>query len=157
MIVVWLTTCVFSLASALLPFLPIEVYIVGAGAKYSDGVPTAIWLGFAAGVGATIGKVIVYQLAHRGSRSQWMQRKLAKPKAAAAYARWTTRMQGRPWYAAAIMFVAASAGVPPLLAMAAVAGFLRMPMWVFVPTVLVGRTIRFALLFMGVDVIHWLV
>ena len=60
-------------------------------------------------------------------------------------------MQGRPVYAAAIMFLAASAGIPPLLAMAAVAGLLKMPMWAFIPTVFVGRTIRFTALFLGVD------
>ena len=154
MILVWLTTCVFSLASALLPFLPMEVYILGAGAKYAHGTWSAIWLGFAAGVGATFGKIIWYELALHGSRLSWVQKKLSKPKIAAAYERWTDRMQGRPWYAAAIMFIAASVGIPPLLAMAAVAGFLEMPMWVFIPTVVVGRTIRFALLFMGVDVLH---
>lgn len=156
MIWLWLTTAVFSLASALLPFLPMEVYIVGAGSA-DGGTARAIWLGFAAGVGATIGKIIWYQLALRGSELAWVRKKLEQPKVAEAYARWTTRMQGRPWYAAAIMFVAASVGIPPLLAMAAVAGFLRMPLWVFIPTVLLGRTIRFALLFMGVDVIHWLI
>jgi membrane protein YqaA with SNARE-associated domain len=157
MILVWLTTCLFSLASALLPFLPMEVYILGAGAKYGDSTAHAIELGIAAGIGATFGKIIVYQLALHGSRVAWVQRKLAKPKVAAAYERWTTRMQGRPWYAAAIMFIAASVGIPPLLAMAAVAGFLKMPMWVFIPTVVVGRSIRFALLFMGVDVLHVLI
>ena len=45
----------------------------------------------------------------------------------------------------------ASVGIPPLLAMAAVAGVLKMPMWVFVPTVLVGRSLRFGLLFLGAD------
>lgn len=157
MILVWLTTCVFSLASALLPFLPIEVYILGAGAKYSGSVSNAIWLGIAAGVGATFGKIIVYQLALHGSRTKWIQRQLAKPKVAEAYERWSARMQGRPLYAAAVIFVAASVGIPPLFAMAAVAGFLKMPMWAFIPTVLVGRSIRFGLLFMGVDVLHYLV
>jgi membrane protein YqaA with SNARE-associated domain len=36
--------------------------------------------------------------------------------------------------------------------MGAVAGALRMPLWLFVPTVLVGRCVRFALLFLGVDI-----
>jgi membrane protein YqaA with SNARE-associated domain len=60
-------------------------------------------------------------------------------------------MEGRPVYAGAVMFVAASVGIPPLLVMAAVAGMLKMPMWVFLPTVFVGRSIRFGLLFLGVD------
>ncbi|MCL2543098.1 MAG: hypothetical protein FWE71_11670 [Nocardioidaceae bacterium] len=156
MIWLWLGTAVFSLASALLPFLPMEAYILGAGAT-NGGTAKEISLGIAAGIGATCGKIIWYELALHGSQLAWVQKKMSKPKVAAAYERWTARMQGRPWYAAAIMFVAASVGLPPLLAMAAVAGFLKMPMWVFIPTVLVGRSIRFALLFMGVGGVHGLI
>lgn len=157
MIAVWLTTCVFSLASALLPFLPMEVYILGAGAKYGHSLGDAFSLGIAAGVGATFGKIIIYHVALHGSRTKWIQSQLERPRMAAAYERWLDRMQGRPWYDIAIMFVAACVGIPPLLAMAAVAGFLKMPMWGFIPTVLVGRSIRFGLLFMGVDVLHYLI
>lgn len=148
--ILWLTTFAFSIASALLPFLPIEVYILGAGAAEA-GTATAISLGIAAGAGATIGKIIWYELARRGAESAWAQKKLSQPKVKASYEKWVARMHGRPWYAAGIMFVAASAGVPPLLAMAAVGGLLKMPMWVFVPTVFLGRSLRFSLLFLGVD------
>ncbi|NYJ00836.1 membrane protein YqaA with SNARE-associated domain [Nocardioides thalensis] len=148
--ILWLSTFGFSIASALLPFLPIEVYIVGAGAA-EPGVPAAVSLGIAAGAGATIGKIIWYEAARRGIDSAWAQKKLAKPKVKASYEKWLGRMQGRPVYAAVIMFLAASAGIPPLLAMAAVGGLLKMPMWTFIPTVFVGRTIRFTLLFLGVD------
>lgn len=148
--ILWLSTFAFSIASALLPFLPIEVYILGAGAA-EPGVPAAISLGIAAGAGATIGKIIWYEAARRGIDSAWAQKKLAKPKVKASYEKWLGRMQGRPVYAAAIMFLAASVGIPPLLAMAAVGGLLKMPMWTFIPTVFVGRTIRFTLLFLGVD------
>lgn len=148
--ILWLTTFVFSIASALLPFLPMEVYILGAGAA-EGGTGTAIALGIAAGAGATVGKIIWYELARRGSESAWAQKKLSSPKIKASYEKWVARMQGRPWYAGFIMFIAASVGIPPLLAMAAVGGLLKMPMWVFVPTVFVGRSIRFTLLFLGVD------
>jgi membrane protein YqaA with SNARE-associated domain len=148
--ILWLTTFAFSIASALLPFLPIEVYILGAAAA-DPTLGTSISLGIAAGAGATVGKIIWYHAALRGIESKWAQKKLAKPKVKASYEKWTARMQGRPWYAAGIIFVAASAGIPPLLAMAAVAGILKMPLWVFIPTVLVGRSIRFTLLFLGVD------
>ena len=148
--ILWLTTFVFSIASALIPFLPIEVYIVGAGAT-EGGTAAAISLGIAAGAGATIGKIIWYEAARRGAESAWAQKKLSKPKVKASYEKWTARMQGRPVYAAGIMFLASSVGIPPLLAMAAVAGLLKMPMWVFVPTVFLGRTLRFTLLFLGVD------
>ena len=148
--ILWLSTFAFSIASALLPFLPIEVYILGAGAA-EPGVPAAVSLGIAAGAGATIGKIIWYEAARRGIDSRWAQKKLANPKIKGAYEKWMGRMQGRPVYAAGIMLVSASAGIPPLLAMAAVAGLLKMPMWTFVPTVFLGRTIRFTLLFLGVD------
>ena len=148
--ILWLTTFVFSIASALLPFLPMEAYIVGVGAA-SAGVPTAISLGIAAGAGATIGKIIWYEAARRSIDSKWAQKRLANPKTKAGYEKWVTRMQGRPWYAAGIMFIAALVGIPPLLVMAVVAGLLKMPMWVFIPTVFIGRTLRFTALFLGVD------
>jgi membrane protein YqaA with SNARE-associated domain len=49
------------------------------------------------------------------------------------------------------MFIAASVGIPPLLVMSVVGGLLKMPLWAFIPTVFVGRSIRFSLLFLGVD------
>lgn len=148
--ILWLTTFAFSIASALLPFLPMEVYIVGAGAA-DGGTATAIALGIAAGAGATVGKVVWYEAARRGADSAWAQKKLSSPKVKAGYEKWVARMQGRPWYAIGVMFVAASVGIPPLLVMAAVGGLLKMPLWAFIPTVFVGRTIRFTLLFLGVD------
>ena len=151
MLVLWLSMFGLSLASALLPFLPIEAFIVG-GAAAQPGVGAAVSLGIAAGAGATVGKVIWYQLARRGTASAWAQRKLDSPKVKAGYERWSARMEGRPVYAGGVMFVAASAGLPPLLAMAAVAGALKMRMWVFLPTVFVGRSLRFGLLFLGADV-----
>lgn len=148
--ILWLTTFAFSVASALLPFLPMEVYIVGAGAA-EGGTTAAILLGIAAGAGATVGKIVWYEAARRGADSAWAQKKLSSPKVKAGYQKWVQRMQGRPWYAIGVMFVAASVGLPPLLVMAAVGGLLKMPLWAFIPTVFVGRTIRFTLLFLGVD------
>ena len=148
--ILWLTTFAISIVSALVPFLPIEVYIVGAGAA-SPGTAQAISLGIAAGAGATIGKLVWYEAARRGIDSEWAQKKLSSPKVKAGYERWVDRTQGRPVYAAAIMFVAASAGIPPLLVMAAVGGILKMPLWIFIPTVFLGRSVRFSLLFLGVD------
>lgn len=146
----WLTTFVFSIASALLPFLPMEVYILGAGAA-DGGTASAIALGIAAGGGATVGKLVWYEAARLGVDSAWAQKKLSSPKIKAGYQKWVTRMQGRPWYAIGVMFVAASVGIPPLLVMAFVGGLLKMPLWAFVPTVFVGRSIRFTMLFLGVD------
>lgn len=148
--ILWLTTFVFSVASALLPFLPMEAYIIAAGAA-EGGTPAAIALGIAAGAGATVGKIVWYEIARRGSETGWAQKKLSSPKVKASYEKWVLRMQGRPVYGIGVMFLAASVGIPPLLAMAAVGGLLKMPLWAFIPTVFVGRTIRFTFLFLGVD------
>lgn len=148
--ILWLTTFAFSVASALLPFLPMEAYIIAAGAA-EGGTSAAISLGIAAGAGATVGKIVWYEAARRGAESAWAQKKLTSPKVKDSYEKWLGRMKGRPAYAILVMFVASSVGIPPLLAMAAVGGLLKMPLWAFVPTVFVGRTIRFTLLFLGVD------
>lgn len=145
----WFSTFIIGIVTALVP-IPIEIYIAGA-ATQNSGLAKAITLGIAAGAGATIGKVIWYQVARKGSETQWMQKKLSAPKVRAGYERWVGRMEGRPWFAGMIIFLAASVGLPPLLAMAAVAGFLKMPLWVFIPTVFVGRSLRFALIFLGVE------
>lgn len=145
----WLSTFLIGIITAIVP-IPIEAYIVGA-ATQNSGFAKAITLGLAAGAGATIGKVIWYQVARKGSESAWMQKKLAAPKVRAGYERWVGRMEGRPWFAGGVIFIAASVGLPPLLAMAAVAGFLKMPLWVFIPTVFVGRSLRFTLIFLGVE------
>ena len=47
-----------------------------------------------------------------------------------------------------------SGGIPPLLVMAAVAGALQDAVWVFLPTVFVGRALRFWLVLVGVEFLH---
>ena len=147
--ILWLATFAIGIITAIVPF-PIEFLIAGA-ATTDQGPWAAVTLGIAAGAGATIGKVFWYQVARRGSETEWMQKKLTAPKVRAGYDRWVGRMQGRPWFAGGVIFLAASVGIPPLLALAAVAGFLKMPLWTFVPVVFVGRSLRFGLIFYGVD------
>ncbi|CUR56158.1 conserved membrane hypothetical protein [metagenome] len=144
-----LTTFGIALASALLPLINIEIYLGGlAGAGVGMGESLAI--ATAAGVGQTLGKIVWYELAQRSFESERVQKKLTNEKWRAAYAKWQARITGRPWYAGAIMFASAFAGVPPLLVLAMVAGTLHMPRWVFIPTVLVGRVLRFYLILVGV-------
>ena len=113
----------------------------GRGAA-SAGVPAAISLGIAAGAGATIGKIFWYEAARRGIDSDWAQKKLSSPKVQGRLREaGSARMHGRPWYAAGD-HVRRRVGRDP-----AAAGdggrrpaLLKMPMWVFIPTVFVGRT-----------------
>lgn len=134
------TTFGVAVASALLPFVNIELYLAGIGAL---GGPAVIGLALVAAAGQTVGKIVWYEIARRSLDSPRVQRKLASPKMQARHQRWSARMEGRPWYAAVIIFLAASAGIPPLLIMAVIAGALRMPRVVYIPTVFVGRFLRF--------------
>ena len=142
-----LTTFGVSVASAVIPLINAELYLAGVGAV---GSGKAVSIAIAAGAGQTVGKIFWYEVAKRSVATEWVQRKLSAPKVHAAYVRWVTAMQGRPWYGGAVLFAAALAGIPPLLVMAAVAGALKMPYWVFLPTIFVGRSLRFWLVLQGV-------
>jgi membrane protein YqaA with SNARE-associated domain len=148
---VWPAMFCLSIASALLPFVPFEVAGLALAEAAPSGPVSAVVLGILAGAGATVGKVVWYEVARRGVDSRWVQKKMGKEKVRAGYERWIARVEGRPVYAGAVMFLSSSVGLPPLLVMAAVAGVVKMPMWVFLPTVFVGRCVRFVLLFLGAD------
>ena len=143
-----LTTFAVSVGSALLPLINIELYLAGVGAV---GAGAALTLALSAAAGQTVGKIVWYEVARRGVDSEWAQKKMSSEKVRASYDRWVGRMEGRPAYAGLIMFLSSFSGVPPLLVMAAVAGALKMPMWLFVPTVFIGRTLRFWLILEGIE------
>lgn len=143
-----------SVASALFPLINIEAYVIGISASGVGGA-TAVSLAIACGAGQSAGKVVWYAVTRRGIETGWAQKKLGNPKIRTSYERWVERMDGRPGYGGTIMFAAALLGIPPLLVMAAVAGALKMPMWLFVPTIFVGRTLRFWICFEFGALIQW--
>jgi len=147
-VILILTTFAVSVGSALLPLINIELYLAGVGAV---GAGAALTLALSAAAGQTVGKIVWYEVARRGVDSEWAQKKMSSEKVRASYDRWVGRMEGRPAYAGLIMFLSSFSGVPPLLVMAAVAGALKMPMWLFVPTVFIGRTLRFWLILEGIE------
>jgi len=149
-VILWLSFLAAGAITAIIP-VPIELIIAGAATTATYGPAQSVALGIAAGGGATVGKIFWYLVARRGADTAWVQKKLSAPKVRAGYDRWVGRMEGRPWFSGGVIFLASSVGIPPLLALAAVAGFLKMPLWIFIPTVFVGRSIRFGLIFYGVD------
>jgi membrane protein YqaA with SNARE-associated domain len=146
-----LSTFGLSVASALIPLINIEIYLGVLASQVGPG--QSVVLAFASGGGQTIGKIIWYELAKRSMDSAWVQNKLSNDKWKLSYDKWQTRIQGRPWYAGSIIFASAFLGVPPLLVLALVAGSLRMPRWVFIPMVFVGRVGRFYLILAGVGTV----
>lgn len=138
-----------SIASALFPLINMEVILGGMAATV--GGNHALTLASAAGLGQTLGKIVWYEASRRSIETDWVQKKLSGEKIRASFERWQQRMDGRPLFSGTIMFISAFAGLPPLLVMAAVAGALRMRMLVFLPTIFVGRTLRFWLVLAGVE------
>lgn len=131
-----------SVASALLPLINVEAYLVGMAALTGSD---AVWsLSLVGGVGQMVGKVVWYYLGANALRWRWVRRKVEKPKAQAKLELWRERTHDRPWFAAGLVGVSAVSGFPPFAIIAVLAGQLRMNLTMFVVVGTVGRTLRFA-------------
>ena len=133
-------------ASALIPLINIEVYLVGLAAVSS---PEHVWaLSALAGVGQMMGKLIWYYLGANALRWGWIRKKAESPKAKAKLELWRSRTHDRPVIGGLLIFVSAWSGFPPFAVVAVLAGQLRMNVVVFLVVGTVGRTLRFAM-FLG--------
>ena len=131
-----------SVASALLPLINVEAYLVGLTTLTGND---AIWsLSLVGGVGQMIGKVVWYYLGANALKWRWVRRKVEKPKARAKLELWRARTHDRPWFAAGLVLVSAVTGFPPFAIIAVLAGQLRMNLTMFVVVGTAGRTLRFA-------------
>jgi membrane protein YqaA with SNARE-associated domain len=146
-----LATLGVGVASALIPLVNIEAYLAALATQTTASQAPALAL--AAGVGQTMGKVVWYAIAMKSMTHPWVQKKMSSDKMRASVERWHERTTGRPVIAGAVVLCSAFTGFPPLLAIAVVAGAIRMPFWVFLPTCLVGRVARFYLLLVGVETV----
>lgn len=144
-------TFLFSIASALIPVLNLEVYLGAVAAKLPH--VSDLELAAIAGAGQMVGKVVWYAAGVHTMKLSWMRRKMETQKWQDAYERWHARIVGRPWYAGLITFVAAISGFPPFAVISVLAGSLRMNFVVFMTTGLVGRTLRFWLVLAGVGLL----
>lgn len=131
-----------SLASALVPLINIEVYLVGLAALRDS---SGIWLlALIAGVGQMVGKVVWYYLGANALSWPWIAKRVDTPKGRASLEKWRTRTSDRPLLGASLVFVSAVTGFPPFAIVAVLAGQLRMNLTMFVVVGAVGRTLRFA-------------
>ena len=148
----FLSTLLVSFASAVIPFINIEAYLAAVGAAVDGFV---LWvIAAAAAVGQTAGKVALYYAADWAMRLPWTKKKMASPKWQESYQRWSRRINEHPGQTALILFASASIGFPPLYVIAVLAGQLKVNIWLFVSTCLVGRFIRFLALVGAAD---WIV
>ena len=144
-----LSTVLVSIVSALVPVVNIEVYLGVLATQINPA--SAIPVAASAGVGQTLGKLVWYAIAAQSMDSRWIRKKLAQEKWRRRYETWHHRLGERPALGGSVLLASSLIGLPPLLIMAVVAGSLRISMWVFVPTIVIGRAARFYLVLMGVD------
>lgn len=143
------STVLISIASALVPVINVELYLGVLATQINPASAAAVAI--SAAVGQLIGKLVWYFVSARSMDAAWIRKKLAQEKWRRRYESWHERLGERPVLAAVVLFASSFVGLPPLLVMAVVAGSLRIPLAVFVPTVVIGRAIRFYLVLMGVD------
>lgn len=137
-----LGTVGFGALSALVPGIPIELWLGGVGAL-TDSV--GVWtVALAASVGHSVGKLPWYALGRWSVGWPWMRRQLEKPAVGERYEALVQWMERHPAWGHATMFASAVVGVPPLAVFIVVAGQLRMSVVGAMVSMTVGRTLRFA-------------
>lgn len=131
-------------ASALLPIVNAEAYALLAAARTHGLASVAVVLALA--VGQTIGKLILFQTARRGSGR--LHTRLCRRGDGRA-ARWHDRVCGlmaRRRTGLPTVLASATVGLPPLVLVSLVAGASAQRRWHFGTVCLVGRAVRFAAL-----------
>lgn len=154
-----LTSVGFGIVSAVLPVANAEAYVVMSQVSTAAGaVPIAIGIG----LGQTIGKVLLFLGVRRGKEFPFIRHRVVDPVRPVGPARarlrstmaWLLGRVGQKRWGLPIVFVAAVVGIPPLFAVALLAGATRMKLGWFVVVVLVGRIGRFVLVALGINHLH---
>ena len=97
-----------SIASALVPLINIEVYLVGLAAVRDS---TGIWLlATIAGIGQMVGKVVWYYLGANALKWPWIAKRVDTPKGRATLEKWRARTNDRPVLGATLLFASAVSG-----------------------------------------------
>lgn len=134
---VWLATLGVALASAVIPVINIEIYLLGAAALAPASM--AVPLVLAASIGQMVGKVVVYFAATGVLR-------LPGRRLRAALEGMNTTLRDRPRMGNALVFASASAGLPPFFVVSVAAGAARMSLPGFIVFGFLGRLVRFGVI-----------
>ncbi len=139
------TTFGVSVASALLPVISVEIFVIGLALK---GPELPWWLVAVVVAVGQIGGKLLYYYSARGIIQ--LPRFLHRQKAATSKGRWRlwldnfrTKCHDRPMWASGMLLFSAISSLPPFLATCVVAGWARIPLTTFLITGLVGRFVRF--------------
>lgn len=151
-----------AVASALVPLISVEVFVVGLVLKD----PEMHWwlLALVVAVGQIGAKLLYYGAARGAVRlPRFLQRRAAPgsdatnvaavPSPATQWARWRNVLErfrancrDRPVWAGGLLLVSAAASLPPFVATCVIAGWARIPIATFLLTGFAGRFVRFSAL-----------
>jgi membrane protein YqaA with SNARE-associated domain len=144
-----LAMLLWSFTSALVPLVNLEAYL---GVRGSVGGMDNVWLlGFVAGFGQMVGKLVWYYLGASSLSWGWVRRRIDKPKAQARLETWRARTHDRPVVAGTLVLASAFSGFPPFAILAVLAGQLRMSLPLFFFLGLAGRWLRFTAVLGGAE------
>jgi membrane protein YqaA with SNARE-associated domain len=158
-----LTSVGFGAVSAVVPVVNAEAYVVGSQVSAIAGaVPIAVGVG----IGQTFGKLVLFLSVRQGKNLPFVRHRRAeaarspvgpfRTRVRAAIAR-LLELVGRKRWGLPTVLLAAVVGLPPLYAVALLAGATTMRTLWFALVVLVGRVTRFVLLALGVGGLHNLI
>ena len=150
----------FGVISALVPVINAEAYVITSQVSALAGpIPIAVGVG----VGQTIGKLLLFLGVRRGKDFPFVRHRRERVRAAqvgpirerlrVALAQLLALVGQKRW-GLPIVLIAAVIGVPPLYAVALLAGATQMRTPWFAITVLVGRVARFVLVALGIGGLH---
>jgi membrane protein YqaA with SNARE-associated domain len=157
-----LTSIGFGTLSAVVPIANAETYVIASQVSAVAGpVPIAIGVG----IGQTIGKLLLFLGVRRGKefaivRRRREQRQRQPKQVGPARAKFRAivakllDLVGQKRWGLPIVGIAAVVGIPPLYAVALLAGATTMRTILFALVVLLGRTTRFVLVALGVSGLH---
>jgi membrane protein YqaA with SNARE-associated domain len=154
-LVAFLTSIGYGVASAIFPPVNAEAYVV---LSQVSAVIGAVPIALGVAVGQTIGKLALFYSVRAGKESRFFRHRRDRPRTRpkgrfrvrfdAALA-WLLRLVGTKRWGLPIVLVAAVVGIPPLYAVALLAGATKMKAYWFGLMVLIGRITRFVLIAEG--------
>lgn len=150
----------FGTVSAVLPVVNAEAYVIASQMSAVAGVlPVAAGVG----VGQAVGKMVLFLGVRRGKQFAFVRHRRARMRVATVgpfrqgvrtVIAQLLKLVGTKRWGLPIVLLAAVVGLPPLYAVALLAGATKMRLAWFGLVVLVGRVARFLLVALGVGGLH---
>ena len=138
----WVTTVVIAGLGSLLPFAPIEPFLLGLGLMAPPAM--LVPLALVATASHMAGKAVLYLGSTKAMQLLSVRRQQAIERARA-------RLSRRRWYQYLTVLTSAITGVPPFYAITVAAALVKLPLVPFIVVGTVGRACRFLALVLALQ------